>query len=187
MIVRFAVASNNPVKAAAVQQGFERMFPGIQLTIQPVSVPSGVSAQPMSHRETLTGARNRVNNAAARVPDADYWVGLEGGVEEVSPGNLISFAWVVVRSPERYGQACSAAFYLPPEVARLVLSGMELGEADDIVFSRVNSKQENGAVGLLTGNAMDRAELYAQAVMLALIPFKNPQLFPGEILSSGPE
>ncbi len=34
---------------------------------------------PMSDAETLMGATNRANNAKKEVPDADYWVGLEGG------------------------------------------------------------------------------------------------------------
>jgi non-canonical (house-cleaning) NTP pyrophosphatase len=58
-----------------------------------------------------------------------------------------------------------------------VRQGMELGDADDAVFGRSNSKQANGAVGILTGNVIDRAELYEQAVVLALIPFKNPELY----------
>jgi non-canonical (house-cleaning) NTP pyrophosphatase len=52
-----------------------------------------------------------------------------------------------------------------------------LGEADDIVFGRSNSKQDNGAVGLLTDNVIDRAQLYEHAMILALIPFKNELLY----------
>jgi inosine/xanthosine triphosphatase len=54
-----------------------------------------------------------------------------------------------------------------------------LGEADDIVFGRKNSKTENGAIGLLTGNVINRAELYAHAVVLALVAFKNGELYGG--------
>jgi len=58
-----------------------------------------------------------------------------------------------------------------------VAGGMELGTANDLVFSQTNSKQKNGAVGLLTHNKVDRTELYRQAVILALIPFVNPDLY----------
>jgi non-canonical (house-cleaning) NTP pyrophosphatase len=68
-------------------------------------------------------------------------------------------------------------FFLPPEIAQLIRQGKELGEADDIVFGRQDSKRKNGAVGLLTGNVIDRLELYEGAVVLALAPFKNPELF----------
>jgi len=54
---------------------------------------------------------------------------------------------------------------------------MELGEADDVVFGTNNSKQANGAVGLLTDNALTRAELYTEGVILALIPLRNESLY----------
>jgi inosine/xanthosine triphosphatase len=175
-MIRIVVASLNPVKVGVARRGVERMFPAETIEHRAVSVPSGVRAQPFSHLETLTGARNRADAAAAIYPDADFWFGIEGGVEE-QDGELAAFAWVVARSGSRYGKACSGTFYLPHEVAQLVRGGMELGEADDRVFGRINSKQANGAVGLLTDDAIDRAAFYEQAVMLALIPFKNPLLY----------
>ena len=170
------LASTNPVKARAALRGFESIFPGETFNVQTVSVPSGVSEQPMTDAETLQGACNRCGDAARRIPDADYWVGIEGGVEE-KDGELLAFAWVVVRSANMQGKGRTGTFVLPGRVAELVHSGLELGEADDIVFTRSNSKQENGAVGLLTGNVIDRCGLYAHAVMLALIPFRNVELY----------
>ena len=153
------------------------MFPGQGFDVQNVSVPSGVSIQPRTNAETLQGALNRSAEAARRLPDADYWVGVEGGVEETGEGDMAAFAWVAVRDSHQVGRGRTGAFYLPPSIADLVLQGKELGEADDIVFGRTNSKQENGAVGLLTGDVIDRAQLYEQAVILALIPFKNSTLY----------
>lgn len=170
------VASRNPVKVAAALQGLQRMFPDTAFQPVPVSVPSGVADQPMSDRETLEGAINRVNNAYEAHAAADFWIGIEGGVEE-QEGELSAFAWVVVRSAAGMGKARSGSFYLPPAVAELVAQGMELGEADDIVFSKTNSKQEMGAIGLLTDGVVDRMQLYEQAVVLALVRFKNEALY----------
>ncbi len=72
------------------------------------------------------------------------------------------------------GSSRSGSFLVPKKVADLVRQGIELGEADDIIFGRKNSKQENGAIGLLTQDAIDREGLYTHAVILALVPFKNP-------------
>jgi inosine/xanthosine triphosphatase len=174
-----AVASRNPVKVQAALAGFRRMFPDEQYQARQVPAPSGVSDQPASDAETLRGALNRAEGAARLDPEADYWVGLEGGIQE-QDGEMVAFAWIVVRSPEATGKARTGAFALPPRVAGLVRQGMELGEADDIVFGRTNSKQEDGAIGLLTGNVIDRAALYEQAVILALVPFKNPDLYQGD-------
>jgi len=89
----------------------------------------------------------------------------------------LSPGWVVVRSGDRVGKARTGTFFLPAPVADLVRQGKELGEADDIIFGRSNSKQENGAIGLLTGNVIDRTQLYEHAVVLALVPFKNVGLY----------
>lgn len=170
------IASTNPVKIRAAKQGFARMFPHIELKVVSVSVESGVANQPQSDQETFTGALNRVNNARLVYPDADYWIGIEGGVATVDD-ELAAFAWVVVRSQHRVGKARTGTFFLPNVVAQLVHEGKELGEADDIVFQRQNSKQENGAVGILTGNVVDRIQLYEQTVVLACIPHKNEGLY----------
>jgi inosine/xanthosine triphosphatase len=109
--------------------------------------------------------------------DADYWVGIEGGVEDQA-NEMAAFAWVVILSVNGgVGKGRTGTFFLPEAVAELVRRGKELGEADDTVFSQANSKQDQGAVGLLTDNAVDRTQLYAQAVILALIPFKNRMLY----------
>ncbi|HEV7349697.1 inosine/xanthosine triphosphatase [Telluribacter sp.] len=170
------VASTNPVKVAAALAGFQRMFPAIHFKTVPVSVASGVADQPMTDEETLRGADNRVQNACLTYPEADFWIGIEGGVEIIG-GELAAFAWIVVRSDKLAGKARSGTFFLPPAVAALVRQGMELGTADDRVFGHTNSKQQGGAVGLLTDNVVDRKQLYEQAVLLSLVAFKNEQLY----------
>lgn len=138
-------------------------------------MPSGVSDQPMGDEETLLGAFNRAQAARALHPEADFVFGIEGGCAEDAHG-VQCFAWVVALGQGRIGRGRSGAFYLPEEVARLVRRGIELGHADDLVFGRSNSKQADGSVGLLTGGVIDRALYYEHAVILALVPFKHPNL-----------
>jgi inosine/xanthosine triphosphatase len=170
------VASSNPVKINAVQAGFDRVFGVGTHRAEGRVTPSGVSVQPGTDEETLAGARNRAENARKTHPEAEFWAGVEGGVED-GPDGMLVFAWIVVLGRTQAGEARTGAFLLPPEVARLVRAGHELGDADDIVFGRANSKQQDGAVGILTGGLIDRAEYYEQAVVLALIPFINPELY----------
>lgn len=174
--MRIVVASLNPVKIECVRRGFEKMFPDQQLEIIRVNVPSGVSKQPLTSAETLQGALNRAKNAQAEVPLADYWAGVEGGIEDVSR-EMSVFAWVVILSENQCGKGRTGTFFLPPAIADLVRQGMELGDADDLVFGRTNSKQGNGAIGLLTGDIIDRTSYYEPAVIMALIPFKNSTLY----------
>ena len=86
------VASQNPVKIEATRRGFVSMFPRRAFHLHPVAVPSGVRPQPLSDVETLQGALTRVQHAAHLVPQADYWVGIEGGVEE-RQGSIVHGFW----------------------------------------------------------------------------------------------
>ena len=138
--------------------------------------PTSVSDQPASDHEAISGASNRVENARITSPTADYWVGVEGGIQDEGE-EICAFAWILIRSKDQIGKARTGSFYLPAPVASLLREGIELGEADDQVFGRIDSKKENGAVGILTRDVVDRTALYEQAVILALIPFVNPGLY----------
>lgn len=170
---KIVVASQNPVKINATRNGFNKMFPKKIFEIQSALLHSGVRSQPMGDAETLSGASNRAKEASKIVPDADFWVGIESGVEEIA-SELYAFAWVVIKSKYgKFGHAKTAAFCIPPKVAKLVGLGNELGKATDIVFRRTNSKQTGGAVGILTSDTIDRKALMTDAVALALIPFNE--------------
>jgi inosine/xanthosine triphosphatase len=172
------IASKNPVKVKTAKEGFQRMFPDEQFEIRQVSTTLPLPPQPMTDEETLNCAALRAANARDLTPDGDYWVGIEGGVADGAIG-MGAFAWVVILDESgKTGRGRTGEFFLPEDVAALVRQGVELGEADDRIFSRNNSKQGNGAIGLLTADAIDRAELYIPAVVFALIPFKNPMLYP---------
>ena len=169
--MKIIVTSHNPVKIAAVREAFLERFPSPGIELIPVSVTSDVPDQPMSDMVTLQGARNRVKNAKTKYPDADYWVGMEGGLDFFD-GQLMAFAWMVIAgSKDRISETRSATLPLPPRVQELVVNGLELGEANDQVFSTLNSKQGGGAYGLLTNGLLTRESIYTQTLILALIPF----------------
>ncbi len=174
-IMKVVVASKNPVKMNAAKTGFEACFQK-EIELIGIHVESGVSDQPKSDEESLQGATNRTQDAIQFLKESDYYVGIEGGIHSDSDG-LMAFAWIVVSDGTRYAKARTGSFYLPPEVARLIDEGLELGEADDRVFKQHNSKQKNGAVGLLTKNLITRETLYHQAMILALIPFQNASIY----------
>lgn len=173
---KIVVASKNPVKIQCALDGFIEMFPSDEFEVTGVSVESGVSNQPKSDSETYMGALNRALNACRVISEADFWVGIEGGIQVVE-NEMMAFAWVVIRSSEQFGKARTGTFFLPNPVVNLILSGKELGEADDIIFNRRNSKQQNGAIGILTGDVLNRASFYKPAVIMALIPFKNADIY----------
>lgn len=175
--MKIVVASRNPVKIDAAQRAFASSFPDAVVEMLSVDVRSGVSDQPNSDEETRRGARTRAMNANKAEPGADFWVGMEGGIEVID-GQLMAFAWMAVQgAAENIGEARSVTLPLPPAVKELVDGGLELGDANDKVFATTNSKQGGGAYGLLTNGLFTRESVYYQTLIIALTPFVNP-LYP---------
>ncbi len=173
---KIVTASESPVKNQAVKDAFTEVFKKKELTFLSTSVPSGVSDQPKNNEETFAGAKNRAENAKTKIQDADFWVGIEGGIEKIK-NETRAFAWIYIISDNKTGKAKTASFFLPKKITDLLDKGYELGEADDIIFNKKDSKKKNGAVGILTKNNVSRAQYYKQAVVLALIPFINNELY----------
>ncbi|MBD1559427.1 inosine/xanthosine triphosphatase [Vibrio sp. S9_S30] len=171
------IASLNPAKINAVKSAFKEAFPNNSFEYEYVSVPSEVAEQPMSNSETKSGAINRVKNARAKKPHAEFYVGLEAGIE----GND-TFAWMIIESGNKRGESRSSSLPLPPKVIKQVQQGNELGDVMDKTFGTDNIKQKGGAIALLTGNTLTRSSVYHQALILALIPFIHPDLFPNNLL-----
>ncbi len=172
--MRIAVGSTNPVKVTAVRQTINRIWP--EAEIVSVAVPSGVSEMPMSDEETRTGARNRAV-AAREALDADFGVGLEGGVQP-EPFGLTLHGWVVVVDGNgRTGIGGGGRLPLPEHIAQKVLAGTELGDVMDEVLGDHNTKQKGGAVGALTNGLVLRGETFALAVAYAFAPFVSPDLY----------
>lgn len=174
--MKIIVASKNPVKINTTLDGFKKMFPEQEFEIEGVSVPSGVADQPKTDKETFEGANNRSLTAKQQFPNADFWVGIEGGIEDTGT-EMTSFAWIVIQGRNLTGKSRTGTFLLSPKVAELIRSGLELGDADDKIFGMKNSKQQNGAVGILTKDLLTRQSFYEVSVILALIPFKNSDIY----------
>lgn len=166
------IASTNPVKVRVAAQAFSVVFAGQSFDFTPVKSESGVPDQPMNE-ETRAGARNRLDYIRTHVPDADYWISQEGGLFD-ERDRLYNRAWIAVTDTSRFiAESSTALFYLPKQMTRYIKEGMELGLAADKFFSAANSKQGSGAIGHLTGDAIDRTHYYLQAAIIALSELKH--------------
>ena len=169
-----AVGTTNPVKVGATRDAFIRRLS--DATFTPVDVASGVSDMPMSDQECLAGARNRANAAREQI-DADFGVGLEGGVNQESSG-LMLLGWVVIVSRDgTESVACTAKIPLPESLARRILAGEELGPVMDEVLKTTGTAKKGGASGALTAGLVPRQDKFEMAVAYALAPFVAPQFY----------
>merc|ERR1719189_3091719 len=104
----------------------------------------------MSDTETHEGAINRAKHAFEMYEgdqsQVEYTVGLEGGCcKDENSCLLTCYAWMAIYHPRqnKWSTTRTASFPLPPKIVDLMENqGMELGEADDYLFKRKNSKQK---------------------------------------------
>jgi inosine/xanthosine triphosphatase len=182
--IRIAVGSKNPVKLNSATNGFEQILnENASITVESFAynVPSGVPDQPIGDDETLKGARNRATACFIEFKDdqgsdPDYAVGMEGGISDEN-GLMTCYAYITIYNGSKFGSAKTATFEIPKAIADLVRGGMELGDADDAVFNKINSKQGDGTVGQLTKGLISRTEYYIPAVILAYVKFNYPDLY----------
>ncbi len=174
------VGSKNPVKIEAVKLAFEKMFPNENFEVSGISIPSNVSNQPMTSEETYTGALNRAKNCMAKIPDADFTVGLEGGLTPFigDKNTLLLIGWVAVLSNDStLGQAGGGGYPIPSKFKKYLDQGLELGDVSNKFFKKSNVKQTSGTIGILTHGAIDRTTGFMNATIQALIPHANKELY----------
>src|SRR6185503_11707634 len=174
MYARAAVGSTNPAKLEAVHRALARLAPGC--TVEGVNVLSGVGHQPFGDDETRAGARTRAR-AALQESGADVAFGLEGGVIfEAGEPWLVSWVAVVDRDG-REGEASGLRMALPSSAAARLRAGDELGDVIDALFDTKLSKQQAGAIGLLTEGVVSRTDAFADLVAMACAPLLRPDLY----------
>jgi len=176
--MKIFVASENPVKINAVTIAASETYP--DLKVQGMGVVSGVSAQPMTDRETLTGSINRAQALKKLVlakklcsaKEEVLFIGAEGGVYHpnfAKEKELWSTVWISVLDQKgEIFSASGARFRLPQDLANGILAGKELGSVMGALFNDPNLKQKSGAIGVLTKNFIDRTEEYVAIAKLAI-------------------
>ncbi|HDL8052753.1 TPA: inosine/xanthosine triphosphatase [Yersinia enterocolitica] len=161
-------ATTNPAKIKAISLAFDDVYGPGQYRIEGINVDSGVPLQPIGSAETRTGARQRVRNARQMRPEADFWVGVEAGIED-----NMTFAWIVIEHLQWRGESRSASLMLPDIILQGIRQGRELGDEMADLTGISNVKHKGGAIGIFTDGKLTRTSVYHQALLLALVPFNN--------------
>jgi len=168
MTITVAIGSTNPVKVAAAQAILGRAFP--EANFVTVTADSGVPEQPWGEEQTRLGALNRARGAL-EAAGAGLGVGLEGGLLETEVG-LMTCAWcAIIDQRGKVGYGGGVHMLLPPLIAELLRERGELGPAMDRLVNEANTKQKQGAVGILTNGLINRQAAYEQLVAMAAAPF----------------
>ncbi|WP_456474179.1 inosine/xanthosine triphosphatase [Candidatus Pyrohabitans sp.] len=172
--MRIAVGSTNPVKVKAVEEVLRAFYP--EAEVFGVEVDSKVKAQPLGMEETVHGAVNRAREA---LEHGELGVGIEAGLVEV-PFTLTGYMDVqfcAISDGEVITLGAGSGFEYPPQVAREVLRGRTVGEVMEELSGIANIGRRGGAIGFLSHGKLSRRELTKQAVLMAMLPRINRELY----------
>ncbi len=170
---KVVVGSLNPVKVNAVRRAFRLLCDPV---VKGTKVVSGVSAQPIGLREILLGALNRATQAL-KAEEADYGVGIEAGAIVADAGPIEIQVAVISDRSSRVSIGLSQGFMLPLHWLDELLDRVELEEIVTRNIGRKDIGEKLGFIGYLTYGLVTRTELSYNAVLMALVPRLNPNLY----------
>ena len=172
-VCKIVVGSLNPVKVNAVRRAFRLLCDPI---VKGIKVASGVPAQPIGLREILLGALNRATQAL-NIEEADYGIGIEAGAIVTDAGPIEIQVAAISDRNSRVSIGLSQGFMLPLHWLDELLDRVELEEIVTKTIGRRDVGEKLGFIGYLTYGLVTRTELSYNAVLMALIPRLNPNLY----------
>src|SRR5258706_5515897 len=99
--MKVAIGSTNPAKVIPTQIVFAHHFENVQII--PIKVLSGVPQLPLNDEDMYQGALNRARAALNAVPDAEFGIGIEGGLHKYKIGWVKKEIIVVVNKTGKTG------------------------------------------------------------------------------------
>ncbi|GGE55214.1 NTPase [Pullulanibacillus camelliae] len=159
--LKIGIGTLNPAKINAVKRWGEDNH----MVVEGFSVPSGVSAQPMGDEETLEGAMNRAQ-AVLETSDADFGMGLEGGVDCIGEDIFLCNWGALVDRSGLVLTASGARIPLPQRFKKELVGGKELGDIIDDFAKQTNVRKNQGTIGIFTNGLITREDMFHHVVML---------------------
>lgn len=175
--MKILMGTKNPGKIEGARQAFLNYFEDVE--IQGIEVDSEVGNQPFNS-EILKGAKNRIKNlkklATENHWEADFYIASEAGIMSTLD-EWMDFNMAVIENQNgEQGIGSSAGFEIPKRY-RLEIQNTELGKVMDRIFHEKNLNKSNGGIGVLTEGIMTRVDLTRQAFTMALIKFRNEDIW----------
>jgi inosine/xanthosine triphosphatase len=185
-----AVGSENTPKLEAVRKAARKYFPkGTFVDVRGFSAESGVSNHPISPSEARRGAMNRAMCAYEAFVDADFWVGIEGGLEEITVivpetfDRLVEKRWIesgyclVIDRKARFAYGQAGSVRVPDHLIESIMHGKDLSAAMDEHFGISRIGESGGYTDWLTGGALDRTDSYVPGLIAAFSEVVNNEHF----------
>jgi inosine/xanthosine triphosphatase len=169
--MKFALGTTNKAKEKAVREWSESE--GIvDFELNCVKVESGVSDMPMSDEECIDGAINRAKNSLLEDLDAEYGIGMEGGVSTIND-TMFLCGWVAIVNREgKAGIGCSGHIEVPDSIRVEIENGKELGPLLGEMHER-DVRNNEGAWGIFTNGRITRSDSFLNSLTFAFAKFDS--------------
>jgi inosine/xanthosine triphosphatase len=175
--MRVIVGSENTPKRQAAEASFVAAFPREQIIVDGVKTNSGVSSHPTTAEESITGALNRAEQARLLKPEADFYVGIEGGLLKVGE-RAWEIGWVaVVSAAGQNATGLSAGIEIQGKILSAICDGEELNDVLANDHGIKSAGNANGFYGLATNDLVTRQAAYEQGITFALARFLHPEFY----------
>jgi len=177
--LKVGVGSANPVKINAVKNVLEHYEMFKSSVISPVNVMSVVSPQPKGYSEISLGAVNRAKNSKE---GNNYSIGIESGIDEDhwTDSKWIDYCVCAVYDGNKFFIGRSSGIEVPKNLIKLIFEKeIDLSQACHISeqIKRENLGYEEGLIGILTNGRITREKQIEQAIINALAPLENSNLY----------
>ena len=166
------VGSKNRVKVDAAAEILKEYSHLAHARVVSVEAGSGVADQPKSLDETMRGAMNRAKGAWK---DCDYSIGLESGLMRVpmSRTGYMDVCICAIYDGKEFYFGFSSAWEFPDKrmLDLMLKEGLNMSQAINKagLTKSADIGAENGAIGILTKNRLDRKAFTKEALRAALI------------------
>jgi len=175
--MKVVICTENKAKNQAVSEVFKKIWPDFE--IKSIKTESNVSEQPLTEEEGIKGAINRIMDAKNKMPNADFYVGLEGYVDTNQYGMFLAGAVVIEDKNQKQGIGISGKLVLPDAIRKEIEAGQELGP----LIKKIMNDQEgkirhfDGTNGILTKGLYNRVDEFKDACACALAPFISKEFY----------
>lgn len=175
------VGSKNPIKIQAVRDVVERDSRLRHISaVEGLAVPSAVSPQPRSLRETTLGALHRAHAAASSPRGHGAGVGIESGVftvRQINGSDLVfdTTSCAIMLPGQEIMIGFCPAWQIPADIRDAIEDGLEMDEAFFATKRTTNSDlgEAEGATGLLSKGRMTRLAYTVMAIEAALLTWEG--------------
>lgn len=153
------LGSINPDKIKIVKNALGELH--LDLEVEGVKADSEIADQPLDKETTKQGAVNRARNAKEINPNANFWIGLEGGLQDFGDGfRLVAYACLIDNDGNEFVDE-GEEIHLPEEVSKRVKNGEWFG----------NVIREYAKDHKIDENLVTRLAPFSQAVQNAYVEY----------------